>query len=257
MYHATGDKELKTTLVRRISRRLLSKGESVPYQCSKRSYSQCGEDMIVEYIFRLRGVERPSYIDVGANHPFALSNTARFYERGCRGVNIDPNPAAMLLFDEHRNGDVNLNVGISDKSGEADLFLMEDSTLNTFSAAERDHLVSHGHRTAGVARVKLTTLRGVIDRHCIGKFPDFMSLDVEGMELPILRTIDFDKCFPKVICIEVAEYSPIGAGRRRTELADFLVAKGYFEYAHTNLNAIMVRNEFWFGPLRASDGEKK
>jgi hypothetical protein len=36
-----------------------------------------------------------------------------------------------------------------------------------------------------------------------------------------------------------------------------LVAKGYFEYAHTNLNAIMVRNEFWFGPLRASDGEKK
>ena len=163
----------------------------------------------------------------------------------------------MLLFDEHRNGDVNLNVGISDKSGEADLFLMGDSTLNTLSAAERDHLVSHGHRTAGVARVKLTTLRGVIDRHCSGKFPDFMSLDVEGMELPILRTIDFDKCFPKVICIEVAEYSPIGAGRQRTELADFLVAKGYFEYAHTNLNAIMVRNEFWFGPLRASDGEKK
>ena len=150
------------------------------------------------------------------------------------------NPAATSsLFDEHRNGDVNLNVGIGDKSGEADLFLMEDSTLNTFSAAERDHLVSHGHRMVGVTRVKLTTLQGVIDRHCSGKFPDFMSLDVEGMELPILRTIDCDRCFPKVICVEVAEYSPIGAGRRRTELADFLLANAYFEYAHTNLNAIM------------------
>jgi hypothetical protein len=131
MYH-TRDKELKTTLVKRIGRRFLSKKESVPYQCSKRSYSQCGEDMIVEYIFRLRAVERPSYIDIGANHPFALSNTARFYERGCRGVNIDPNPAAMLLFDEHRNGDVNLNVGISDKAVKLTCFLWKIARLILF-----------------------------------------------------------------------------------------------------------------------------
>jgi FkbM family methyltransferase len=217
---------------------------------STRTYSQCGEDVIVDYIFRLRAIERPSYIDVGANHPFVLSNTARFYERGCRGINIDPNPAAMLLFDEHRKEDINLNVGISDKSGEADLFLMEDNTLNTFSAAERDHLVSHGHRTTGTAKVKLMTLPVILERHWGGAFPDFMNLDVEGMELSILRTINFERRFPKIICIEVAEYSPIGAGKRKAELIDFLVSKGYSEYAHTNLNAIMVRDEFWLGSRR-------
>ena len=67
------------------------------------------------------------------------------------------------------------------------------------------------------------------------------------MELPILRSIDFVKCFPKAICVVIAEYSPIGVDMRRTELVDFLLSTNYYEYAHTNLNAIMVRNEFWFG----------
>ena len=66
------------------------------------------------------------------------------------------------------------------------------------------------------------------------------------MDFQILKSINFDKSSPKIICVEAAEYSPIGAGKRRDELIDFLVAKGYYEYANTNLNAIMVKKEFWF-----------
>ena len=62
----------------------------------------------------------------------------------------------------------------------------------------------------------------------------------------IIKSIDFEKSYPKVICVEAAEYSPIGAGARRSDLINFLVSKGYYEYANTNLNAIMVKNEFWF-----------
>jgi FkbM family methyltransferase len=246
IYHAIGDKRLKTTLVGRIGRKLRSVRGGLHYQCSKRSYSQCGEDMIVEYVFRLRGIERPTYIDIGANHPFFLNNTASLYERGCRGINIDPNPHAMMLFNEHRPEDVNLNVGVADKAGESDFFVMEDHTLSTLSIPERDHLIAHGQRQARIMKVRLITLPDIIQNYCRFVFPDFMSIDVEGMEMSILKSIDFEKSYPKVICVEIAEYSPIGAGGRRTDIVEFLASKNYFEYAHTNLNAIMVRKEFWF-----------
>ena len=69
---------------------------------------------------------------------------------------------------------------------------------------------------------------------------------MEGTDFEILQSIDFVKSSPKIICVEAAEYSPIGAGARRSELIDFLVSKNYYEYANTNLNAIMVRKDFWF-----------
>jgi FkbM family methyltransferase len=240
-----GDKRLRTTFVKRISRKLRSL-EGLPYHCSKTSYSQCGEDLIVEYAFRLRGIDRPSYIDIGANHPFFLSNTASFYEKGCRGINIDPNPQAIQLFNEHRPEDVNLNVAIGSNAGESDFFIMEDRTLSTLSIIERDHLVANGQRQAGIMKVQLMTLPDIIQKYCRCRFPDFMSIDVEGMEMSILKSIDFEKSYPKVICVEIAEYSPSGSGNRRTDILELLTSKDYSEYAHTNLNAIMVRKEFWY-----------
>src|SRR5689334_18987985 len=62
------------------------------------SYSQCGEDIIIDHVFRLRGIPSPSYIDIGANHPYFINNTAMFYERGCRGINIEANPQLLSAF---------------------------------------------------------------------------------------------------------------------------------------------------------------
>jgi FkbM family methyltransferase len=233
-------------VARRLRRSLATKQEIFRERHATPSYSQCGEDVIVDYVFRLRGIERPSYLDIGANHPFYISNTARFYERGCRGVNIDPNPELIKLFNEHRPEDINLNIGVGEESGESDLFLMEDPTLSTFSTTERDQLVAHGKRQAGSTKVRLLTLPDIVQSYCRGVFPDFMSIDVEGMEMSILKSIDFENSFPKAICVEIAEYSPIGAGSRRMDIAEFLASKNYYEYANTNLNAIMVRKEFWF-----------
>ena len=90
------------------------------------------------------------------------------------------------------------------------------------------------------------TIQEILDKHFTGKFPDFLTLDAEGMDYEILKTIDFKNNSPKVICVEAAEYSPFGIGERRNELIDFLVKNNYYEYANTNLNAIMVRKDFWF-----------
>lgn len=215
-----------------------------PY--SQLSYSQCGEDLIVQYIFDRRNIAKPSYLDIGANHPYFLSNTALFYRKGCKGITIEANPQLARLFESHRKKGVSLNVGISDNEDELDFFIMKDDTLSTFSKKEADEMIAAGKELNIVKKIKLITITKVLNDYCAGKFPDFLSLDVEGMDLQILRSIDFGKSFPKVICVEAANYSPIGAGSRREELIEFLVSKDYYEYANTNLNAIMVKRDFWF-----------
>jgi FkbM family methyltransferase len=230
-------------LVRKIENKLYPQHNSFTANVS---FSQCGEDILIDYVFKLRGLHEPSYIDIGANHPFYFSNTAKFYERGCQGINIEANPELIKLFKKYRTRDINLNIGIGDTESELDFYIMQDNTLSTFSKKERDFMVSRGKQFAETKKIKLTTVAKVLQENFNGTFPDFMSLDVEGMDFQILRSIDFEQSYPKVICVEASEYSPIGAGARRNELIDFLVSKGYYEYANTNLNAIMVKNEFWF-----------
>lgn len=212
----------------------------------RESYSQCGEDLLINYVFALRGIQKPSYIDIGANDPFFLSNTALFYKKGSRGINIEANPGLHSKFLKKRPEDINLNIGISDKDGEMDFYIMEDNTLSTFSKSEYESMQLQGKKLKEIKKVRLTTVAGVIKKHFKGQFPDFLSIDVEGMDFGILQSINFDGPRPKVICVEAAEYSPIGAGARRNELIDFLADKGYYEYANTNLNAIMVDRKFWF-----------
>ncbi len=212
----------------------------------KISYSQCGEDMIVDYIFKLRAVENPTYLDIGANHPYYLSNTAYFYEKGCRGINIEANPNLAKLFNEIRPNDINLNIGISDREEILDFYIMEDDTLSSFSKQEVDQMVSVGKKYASSAKIQLTTVEKILNDHFEGCFPDFLSIDVEGLDFEILKSINYTNNSPKVICVEAAEYSVHGSGARRSELIDFLIMKGYYEYANTNLNAIMVRRDFWF-----------
>jgi FkbM family methyltransferase len=213
----------------------------------KKSFSQCGEDLLVQYIFYLRNISKPTYIDIGANDPFYLNNTALFYTNGCRGINVEANPALLENFKKNRPDDVNLNIGIAAQESTLDFYVINDPTLSSFSKEECEKFIATGkYHITNTLKIKVTTIRKILDEFNNGVFPDFLTLDAEGMDFEILRTIDYTNNAPKVICVEVADYSPIGAGELRTELIDFLVENGYYEYANTNLNAIMVKREFWF-----------
>lgn len=229
-----------------IARRIYRSFRSFSRLKGKTSYAQCGEDVLVDYVFRLRGIQKPSYLDIGANHPVLLSNTAIFYKRGCRGINIDANPSLLPAFHKHRPADINLNVGIGSSSGVLPFFVIEDPTLSTFSEEEAKKMQKLGHQLKTTIQVPLKSVNDILVEYCNGQFPDFLSLDVEGLDLDILRSIDYTRSRPKIICVEAAEHSPTGAGARRDELIEFLKSNGYFEYANTNLNAIMVLKEFWF-----------
>ena len=232
-------------------RRLLQKvglGNSEPRvvpSCGRMTYSQCGEDVIVDYIFGLKKITAPSYLDLGAHDPWYLNNTALFYQRGCRGINVEPNPELHRRFEQSRPGDVNLNVGTGGKAGRLPLFIMEDPTLSTFSPDDVGQLAAHGHQVAESRAIEVSTISDVVDRHAAGRFPDFLSMDVEGMEEEILQGIDYRSNAPKVICLETAEYSPSGRGAKRRSLMQFVLERGFEVYADTNLNTIFVRSDFW------------
>lgn len=213
----------------------------------KVSFSQCGEDLIISHVFALRGIENPSYLDFGAHDPFYLSNTAHFYKQGSQGVNVEANPILINAFNKHRPRDTNLAFGVGLEEGVLDFYVLNDSTLSTFNKEEAYSTIELGnHSLKEVIQVPVKPVDFFINEHCGGVFPDLLSLDVEGWDFEILKGIDYKKSSPKVICVEAAEYSPVGAGARREDLISFLKAKGYYEYANTNLNAIMVKEDFWF-----------
>lgn len=234
-------------MLRSIFKRLIGRTNNSVGQNYQISYSQCGEDLIIQYVFRLRGIGMPTYIDIGANDPFFLSNTAIFYRRGCRGINIEANPNLIQNFDKYRPDDINLNIGVSSVESELEFYIMNDPTLSTFSKEECDNFIkSGGYKLLEIKRIKTNTLQDIINKYYNGIYPDLMSIDIEGLDFEVLKSIEYNSNSPKIICVEAADYSPIGAGQRRAELIDFLREKGYYEYANTGLNAIMVRNDFWF-----------
>jgi len=123
---------------------------------------------------------------------------------------------------------------------------MKDETLSTFSPMEYESLIKSGKEFDRIIKVNLVPINEIISKYFQTLPLDLISIDVEGLEFEILSSLDFELFSPKVFCIEIADYSPTGIGRRRTELIDFLKTKGYYEYANTNLNSIMLRKDFWF-----------
>src|SRR4051812_32356254 len=106
------------------------------------SFSQMGEDVIVRFLFDQMGVAQPSYLDIGAYHPFQFSNTAAFHATGSCGINVDPDPDAIARFRLFRPGDINLNVGCSDEPGSLTFYRLSAPTLNTFSKEAADNAIT-------------------------------------------------------------------------------------------------------------------
>jgi FkbM family methyltransferase len=213
---------------------------------AKLSYSQCGEDLIVKFIFDDLKVVNPSYMDVGALSPYLFSNTAIFYDRGSKGINIEPDPSLFKKFARYRNKDVNLNIGVASEEGELDFYIISQPTMNTFSrdAAERLER-DHGFEIAAIKKIKVDTVQNIVNNYCGGVFPDYLSLDVEGMDAEILRSIDYENSSPIVICVETISYSTNGNGIKDYQLVEFLKSKGYMVFADTYINTILVKKDIW------------
>lgn len=221
----------------------------------KRSFAQTGEYLIIKFIFDNIGIKKPSYLDIGAHHPLYLSNTAIFYKNGCRGINIEPDPNLFKLFKKYRKRDINLNIAVSDTEGHGNLFIMSEPALNTMSETEASRLVKeHGLTIKKQKQVEIKTIDLILKTHHL-PFPDLLSLDVEGLDERIIKSIDYKTNFPKVICVETLSFDKIGHGVKNDKLISMIQNFGYYLFADTYINSIFIRKELWFNRELINDSK--
>jgi FkbM family methyltransferase len=210
------------------------------------SYSQCGEDRILRYVFNALRIPRPSYLEIGAYDPVDLSNTYHFYEQGSRGVCVEPNPARIETFAKLRPGDICLNVGVGPQAYPGrPFYVMDADYLSTFSKEEAERMCSEeGHAIKSIEHIAIMTVGDIIRQH-MPSTPDLISVDVEGLDFEILQSIDFGTIRPAAVCVETLVYSRNGREQKRAEFNTVMEAAGYFPYADTYINTIYVDQERW------------
>ncbi len=204
-------------------------------QYARLSFSQQGEDIVLYHLLHdAMKIARPTYLDIGAADPVESSNTYLLHWNGGHGVLVEPNPVHQDRLHALRPHDVivQAGVGVADAS-EADYYVMRGNpALNTFSADD----VAVRRREAGegvvekVIKMPLVEVNRLIAQH-LGAAPDLISIDVEGWDLAILRTLDFQKYRPAAI---IAETLPIGP------IPKFLASKGYELRGASMYNAIFA-----------------
>ena len=174
------------------------------------------------------------FVEVGANDPVNSSQTWLLEQNGWRGVLVEPLSALCEKLRAQRKNSQVFQVACSspDLEGEAEMHVGTDTGHSTLEMVK----ASAGTSFAGTERVKITTLDKVLQAAGIAQI-DFLSIDVEGHEIEVMRGLDFSKYRPALILIE--------DGLQDLTRHRFLAARGYQVVKRTHLNN-------WYVP-RGSD----
>lgn len=201
-------------------------------------YAQNREDIILESFFL--GEPSGFYVDVGACHPDVASVTKRFYLKGWRGINIEPQKNLHGLFEKDRPRDTNLNIGISDKETTIILrsYIYNQGLSTVTKNIKDDHAKSNGNKTEQYEDIslKVKPLSKVLEEQAVGSI-QFLKVDVEGHEYEVLHGNDWTRYRPEVICIEanhiIKNWKPL-LKRNDYTLVFFDGLNEYYADARTN-----------------------
>jgi len=191
------------------------------------SYSQQGEDIVIDAL--LGNKKSGFYVDVGAHDPVRFSNTKRFYNRGWRGINIDPNPLLMKNFEHSRKRDINLTLGVGKKNEQLIFYEFFPSTISTLSVKAVKTYQKEGFLLIGKKQVFVRKLEFILNKYCQGKRIDLLTIDAEGTDLEVLESNNWRKYKPRVICIET---------NKNDKVSGFLKKHGYKLKIDNGLNSI-------------------
>jgi|SRR5579872_650965 len=202
------------------------------------SYAQNFEDVLLDRIFPAD--HRGFYIDVGASHPTTGSVTAHFYNRGWRGINVEPSCSFEHLA-RARTRDVNLQLALSDQPGSATFYEFPDAPgLSSFCSELADVAVARFGFRCLRRPVTRATLAQVCREHVTGPI-DFLTIDVEGHEREVLAGADFRQFRPRVVVVEATQ--PHGGESLHGSWESLLLAAEYVFAFFDGLNRYYVRGE--------------
>jgi len=209
------------------------------WKYSKKSYSQEGEDRVLESLFNEQKIG--FYVDIGAHHPFRFSNTYLFYKKGWKGINIDATPKSMDLFNKYRTRDINIEFAVSNSTKPLEYYSFQESALNGFSRKlTKWRLKNTNYKLKETIKIKPVKLSYILDKHVPkGKEIDFMNIDVEGFELNVLLSNSWDKYSPMYILVELLRVQP--EELINDKIYKFLKSKKYQLIAFTGRTAFFKK----------------
>jgi len=199
------------------------------YFLKRKSYAMDGEDIAVDLFNKKKN--KGFYVDIGAHHPIQRNNTHLLFKKGWQGINIDVNQFSIDLFNFLRPNDLNLQVAVSDKEGDILFFYQKKfSQLNT---TDKKIAEENFHGKFEERKVKCQTIENILDNSKYkNKKIDFLNIDVEGAEMKVLETLNFEIYDPSLICIEILGYRDLNIEKREIAIKNnkifkFLVDRGY------------------------------
>ena len=161
-----------------------------------------GEDLQVLEL--TKNIKNGFYVDAGCYHPTHLSNTFLLYKKNWNGINIDVSELSISLFNFMRSNDLNLNLAISNFEGEVTIYhqkkMSQLTTINKKISTER---MQGKIKERKIKSQKLTTVLN--NSKYKNRKIDFLNIDVEGVDLEVLKSLDFKVYKPRVICIEIID----------------------------------------------------
>jgi FkbM family methyltransferase len=149
----------------------------------------------------LGGKRDGTYIDIGGGHPIAGSVSFWFYERGWRGIVVEPQDKLATLHRRIRSRDALVQAAVGRDAVEVEFYQVDRlHALSTTVKRNADAAAVHGasHRTLRVPSVSLAEL---CRRHAMTAV-DFLKIDVEGAEREVIEGGDWRHCRPAIVVVE-------------------------------------------------------
>jgi len=205
------------------------------------TYAQHGDDIVIRCVFDSLGIDNPSYLDIGAHHPSNISNTKLFYDAGSRGINVEANPNLFSQFMVDRPYDINLNFGVGKEAGFIPFYMIDNySGRNSFDFETVNAFVQDYPEFSikQVVDLPVMTVAQLLSNRAV---PDFLTIDVEGLDYDILKSIDFERYPFKVICVEVGGSDKINYA---DAVSSLLEENNYFSLIRCGANLIFVAKQY-------------
>ena len=203
--------------------------------------SQYNQDKYLEtYIFK--GYKNGFYVDVGAHDGVSINNTLYFEKHNnWSGINIEPIKEVFDKLVSNRPNNININCAVCNNDGETE-FLCNVGYTEMISGIKANfdnrHLErlerenAHYGSTTEVIKVNTKKLETILDENNISHI-NYLSIDVEGAEFEVIKSINFDKIFIDVIGFE-NNYNDTSV-----PIVKYLENKGFI-FIHNSLDIFMI-----------------
>ena len=197
-----------------------------------RTYSQFSEDLVVKaYLPERFGM----YVDVGGGHPVIGSNTHLFSKRGFSGIIIEPISKFAKEFSRRPSVEIIPTICSDTKTGVM-FFEFEESFVSTTSQTLAETAIANGGRLVSQRILYPVALRDLA-LICTPDYPSLLDIDVEGADLMVLNSNDWDKFRPRVILVE-------SFLSNRVQISSLLESIGYTLVETCDLTLVFVSTEY-------------